>query len=59
MTQGSFAIEIENCDEGYKLSKALQSVHFNKIIKSTMFSIFRIDWNVFKEFKKDFWKEFV
>ena len=59
MTQGSFAIEIENEDEGNKISKALQSVRFNKIMKSTMFSIFRIDWNVFKEFKKDFWVEFI
>ena len=59
MTQGAFAIVIKDIEEGNNISKVLQSEKFNEIIKSTMFSIFRIDWNVFKEFKKDFWKEFV
>lgn len=59
ITQGAFAIKIDDIDEGNIISKVLQSEKFNEIIKSTMFSLFRIDWNVFKEFKKDFWKEFI
>ena len=59
MTQGSFGIVITDIEEGENISKALQSVRFKKIIKSMMFSIYRIDWNVFKGLRKDFWKEFV
>ena len=59
MTEGSFAIEIKDEDEGKNISLALQSKGFNEILKSTMFSMFRIESCVFKEFKKDFWKEFV
>jgi Eco57I restriction-modification methylase len=59
MTEGAFAIQIQDVEEGENISKALQSQKFNEILKSTMFSSFRIDSSVFKEFKKDFWKEFV
>jgi hypothetical protein len=42
-----------------QLSKALQSNKFNNIIQSCSYSSYSIDWNIFKEFKKDFWKEFI
>jgi hypothetical protein len=59
LTNGAFGILIECADEGENISKALQSVSFNSVIQSVMFSLFRIDWNIFKEFKKDFWRQFV
>jgi hypothetical protein len=59
MTHGAFAIQIQDNEEGNNIRIALQSIQFNEIIKSSMFSSFRIDWNLFKEFKKDFWREFV
>jgi hypothetical protein len=44
--------------EKTKLEKHINK-KFNKIIQSCIFSSFRIDWNIFKLFKKDFWKEFI
>ena len=59
MTHGAMAIQVDNLEEATCISKAIQSDEFDKVIKSCIFSSFRIDWNVFKQFKKDFWKEFV
>ena len=59
MTEGAFAIMIKDKEEGENISKALRSEKFNDIIKSTMFSTFRIDSSIFKEFKREFWREFV
>ena len=59
MTQHAMAIQVDNLEEATNISKAIQSDKFNKIIKSTLFSLYAIDWNIFKEFKRDFWKEFI
>jgi hypothetical protein len=59
MTQHSMAIQVDNLEEATNISKAIQSEKFNKIIQSCLFSLYGIDWNIFKEFKKDFWKEFI
>ena len=59
MTHGAMYIEISSKDEGENISKALTSDKFRDIIKSCIFSSFRIDWNIFRDMKKDFWKEFV
>jgi len=59
MTHGVMAIKVDNLEEANFISKAIESDKFDKIIQSCIFSSFRIDWNVFKEFKKDFWKEFI
>ena len=56
MTQGAYAIEIRDIEEGNIIIKALQSKKFQEMIKSTMFSFYRIEFNIFKEFKRDFWK---
>jgi len=29
------------------------------MLKAMLFSSFRVDYNIFKNFKKDFWKEFI
>lgn len=59
MTHGAMAIQVDNLEEAKNISKVIQGDKFDKIIKSCLFSSFRIDWNIFKDFKKDFWKEFI
>ena len=59
MTNGCIAIKIDNLKNGESYKKFLESDIMTDIIKSCSFSLFRIDWNIFKDFKKDFWKEFI
>jgi hypothetical protein len=59
MTHGAMAIKVDNLEEATFISKVIESDKFDKVIQSCIFSSFRIDWNIFKEFKKDFWKEFI
>jgi len=59
LTNGAIGIEITNIEYGTNIKNALQSKLFNNVLKSCLFSSYRIDWNIFTEFKKDFWKEFV
>ena len=59
LTNGAIGIKINNFEQGKCIEKALKSDKFNIILKSCSFSSFRVDWNLFKEFKKDFWKEFI
>lgn len=49
MTQGAMGIVIKNIEEGETISKFLKSEKFKSIIKSCMFSNFRIDSNVIKK----------
>lgn len=59
MTQHAMAIEISIPEEGFELAKVLTSSTFQDVIKSCMYSSYAIDWNIFKDMRKDFWKEFV
>jgi hypothetical protein len=59
LTNGAIGIRIANLEEGNNIKKALISSKFHKMFKGCLFSSYRIDWNIFKEFKKDFWKEFI
>jgi hypothetical protein len=59
MTQHSMAIQVGNLEEATCISKVIESDKFDKIIQSCLYSSYAIDWNIFKEFKKDFWKEFI
>ena len=59
MTQGAMAICVNNLCDVNNIKKALLSNKFNEIIKATMIGNFRIDWNIFKDLRKDFWKEFI
>jgi len=59
LTNGCIGIEIENLKNGENYNFFLESSIMTDIIKSCSFSSFRVDWNIFKEFKKDFWKEFI
>ena len=59
MTEHAIGIIIDTLEEGENIKKALTSDIFNKILSACMFSSFAIDRVLFKEFKKDFWKEFI
>ena len=59
MTQHAMAIQVDTLEEATQICKAIESDKFNEIIQSCLYSSYAIDWNVFKEFKRDFWKEFV
>jgi hypothetical protein len=59
MTEHAIGIIIDTLEEGESLKKVLKSCIFNKILNACMFSSFAIDRVLFKEFKKDFWKEFI
>jgi hypothetical protein len=54
MTHCAMAIEICSLEEGKKICEALISPKFQEIIKSCICSSFRIDWTIFKEFRRDF-----
>ena len=56
MTQHSMAIIIDDIKEGEKLSKILCSTIFKKILKSCLWSSFRIEWSMFKDLKKNFYE---
>jgi hypothetical protein len=59
MTQGAMAIIVKNKNEAICIKKVLLSTKFKSILDSCMFGNFRIDCNIFKRFKKDFWKDFI
>lgn len=59
MSENSMAIKVDNIEEAINIKKALLSNNFKEIIKSCIIGNFRIDWRLFNEFKKDFWKEFI
>ena len=59
MTQGAMAIEVDNIEEAESIKDALLSDKFKVVLKACSWGNFRIDWNLFKYFKKDFWKEFL
>ena len=56
MSQGAMAIIIDDIKEGEKLCKFLCSSMFNIIIKACLWSSFRIEWGMFKDFKKNFYE---
>jgi hypothetical protein len=59
MTECAIGIKVNDKYEALNIKKALLSSKFLEFIKSSSFSIFRIDWRLFTYLKKDFWKEFI
>jgi len=60
MTQCAMAIKFDSNIESNLLYEILTSNDFkNKVLKSCSWSSFRIEWNMFSYFKKDFYKEFI
>ena len=59
MTQHAMAISVNNIDEANQLCLNLKSNKMSNLIDSCLYSLYAIDWNIFKDMKKDFWKEFI
>lgn len=59
MTQGAIGIKVDSIEEAISIKEALLSDDFSKFLKSVLWSNFRIDWRLFTQLKKDFWKEFI
>jgi hypothetical protein len=59
MTQHAMAIKINNEAEANNIKMCLLSDKFKEYLKSCLFSQYIIDWNIFKDFKKDFWRDFI
>ena len=58
-TSGCFAIPISSEEEGEGIREALKSEKFNRLVQATKWSSFRIEYQMFRYFRCDFWKEFV
>jgi len=59
-TEGCFSIVATDEHEATQIEKALMSREFqDKVVKNTKWSNFRIDYKMFKYFRKNFWHEFV
>lgn len=59
MTHHSMGIEIRDIEECNKLIDCLQSDSFSQMVDMCSWSTFSLDWNIFKYFKRDFWKHLV
>lgn len=59
-TEGCFSIVASSKQEAENIQQALISKEFQeKVVKKTKWSNFRIDYKMFKYFRKDFWKDFI
>jgi hypothetical protein len=58
MTQQAMAICVSNRKEAKAVKRALESAEFKNILQACSWSNFRIDWRMFKSFKKDWYKYF-
>jgi hypothetical protein len=58
-TNGTFGIIVENDADGEALVALKNNDKFKKMLKDSLcWSSFRVDWNMFKHFKKGFWECF-
>ncbi|KKM17006.1 hypothetical protein LCGC14_1680070, partial [marine sediment metagenome] len=58
-TSGCFAIPISSKKEGEGIREALMSEKFDRLVQATKWSSFRIEYQMFKYFRYDFWKDFI
>jgi hypothetical protein len=58
LSECAIGLIIDDMTEARELVKFLTSDIFKKILKACIWSSFRIEWGMFRDFKKDFWKEF-
>jgi hypothetical protein len=59
ITHGAMGIQVSDPHELTQMKNVLLHHEFRKIIDACMYSSFRIDWNMFKHFKRDFWKHLI
>jgi len=58
-TEDAMSIPINSKEEAMSLKKCLLSTEFREnILKACSWGNFRIDWRMFCDFRKDFWKDF-
>jgi len=57
MTQHAMAIPVESQKDGELLKEFLMSDEFKNILNACSWSNFRIDWRMFRDFKKGFWRQ--
>ena len=55
ITHGAMGIQVSDTNELTRMKNILLSEEFHEIIDACMYSSFRIDWNIFKYFKRDFY----
>jgi len=55
ITNGCYGIPIDEKDDIKHMEQQLEDNDFVNILKSCSWSSYRIDWNLFKSFKKNFW----
>jgi hypothetical protein len=55
MTQHAMAIQVSDLDEAMQLKQCLESTQFKEILKACNWSSFAIEWNMFSDFKYDFY----
>jgi hypothetical protein len=58
MTQHAMGIIVNDIEEANNVFKAITSEKFKDLLKSCSWSNFRIDWRLFNQFRKEFWREF-
>ena len=59
MTQHAMAIQVDSQEEANLVKKALSSEKFKIFLHSCMWSTFGIEWNMFTDFKKTFYTNFI
>jgi len=56
MTQHAIGIGVSNQEEGELILQALHSEAFSKVRNACIWSSFALEWSMFKNFRKDFYK---
>ena len=57
LTHCAIGIKIDSLEEGEKICKAITSIQFENLIKtSCLLSSYRIEWSIFKQFKRTFYE---
>lgn len=59
LTDGAMAFEENDTETANNILKCIKSEKFLKLLKSCSWSNYRIEYNMFLHFNKDFWKEFM
>ena len=55
LTSGSIGIKIDSIEEGVKIKSALESDMFKNILNACSWSNYRIEWRMFRYFKKNWY----
>jgi hypothetical protein len=59
VTDNAIAICVNDADECDALKRAIESDAFRAVLRACSWSNYRIDWRLFANFKREFWREFV